>query len=309
MFLEVRRCLEERVPHRMENEFAIPDGPIRWFNLSMVPVSEGVFILSLDITGQKLLLAELDKNHEKLEQLVKERTVQLEEANRELEAFSYSVSHDLRAPLRHIDGFVQLLQKGAHASLDDKNRKYLEIISSSARTMGVLIDELLIFSRENKMELKKTRIQVRGLVDEIVSSLENEMQDRMIDWDVNISSEVEADASMLRLVFVNLLSNAVKYTGTRERADIYIGDFERDNETVFFVRDNGVGFDMKYVDKLFGVFQRLHRSEEFEGVGIGLANVRRIINRHGGKTWAEGKVNGGATIYFSLPSNLSGDKS
>jgi PAS domain S-box-containing protein len=301
MFTALRRCMVDRKPHQMESEFFFPDGTTGWYSLSMAPVPEGIFVLSLDITAQKQLVKELNYRQETLEQLVKSRTSLLEDANKELEAFSYSVSHDLRAPLRHIDGFVELLNKSAAASLDETSLKYLEIISSSARTMGMLIDQLLAFSRQNKMEMKNTRFPVQVMVDDIVRSLEEEAQDRMIDWDIDAAVEVEADANMLRLVFVNLLSNAVKYTSTKEKPKIEVGNFERGDEMVFYVRDNGVGFDMKYVDKLFGVFQRLHRKEEFEGIGIGLANVRRIVHRHGGKTWAEGKVNEGATFYFSLP--------
>jgi len=267
----------------------------------MTPVPEGVFLLSLDITEQKRMMAELDDRRGTLEQLVKSRTSLLEEANKELEAFSYSVSHDLRAPLRHINGYVELLQKRSINVLDQKSQAYLDTISSSAKKMGDLIDELLAFSRQNKMELNRTKVEVQSIVSEVIASLEDETRGRSIDWNVEVPIEVEADPSMLHLVFVNLLSNAIKYTKTKDTARIAVGFRILDDEMTFFVRDNGVGFDMKYVDKLFGVFQRLHRQEEFQGIGIGLANVKRIISRHGGRTWAEGKVNEGATFYFTLP--------
>ncbi len=240
--------------------------------------------------------------YNELEQRVRQRTQQLEEANQELEAFSYSVSHDLRAPLRHVDGFVDLLRKNSESALDENGRRYLDRISGAAKTMGTLIDELLVFSRMGRSEMRSTVVPVGRMVDEVISSLVPETSGRQIVWLVDELPEAEADPSMLRLVFMNLLSNAVKYTSKVERAEIHVGCTKGEGDLIFIVSDNGAGFDMKYADKLFGVFQRLHRQEDFEGVGIGLANVRRIVHRHGGRTWAEGTVNGGATFYFSLPS-------
>jgi len=226
----------------------------------------------------------------------------LHEANKELEAFSYSISHDLRAPLRHIAGFVDLLKKNGGQHLDERGRRYLEVINSSAGQMGTLIDDLLVFSRMSRAELRLTTVSSISLLDEALNTFQNEIVGRRIEWKIGDLPEVAADAPMLRQVWMNLIGNAVKYSRTRDPAKIEVGcNHDGDGEHVFFVRDNGVGFDMQYVDKLFGVFQRLHRQEEFEGTGIGLANVRRIITRHGGRAWAEGKLDAGATFFFSLP--------
>ena len=237
-----------------------------------------------------------------LEQRVIDRTAQLEAANKELEAFAYSVSHDLRAPLRHIDGFVELLQKNMGISLDEKNRHYLDTIADSAKKMGILIDDLLSFSRMSRSEMVNTRVDLTELANEVVEELKPETENRKIQWLIGTLPQVRADRAMLRGVLVNLISNAIKFTRPRSHARIEIGVAqESPTEITIFIRDNGVGFDMNYADKLFGVFQRLHRTEDFEGTGIGLANVRRIINRHGGRTWAEGEIDSGATFYFSLP--------
>jgi light-regulated signal transduction histidine kinase (bacteriophytochrome) len=230
-----------------------------------------------------------------------ERTTQLEAANRELEGFSYSVSHDLRAPLRHITGFAMMLQKKASPILDEKTLHYLNTISESAKQMGNLIDDLLALSRIGRSEVKKGRINFAYLVKEILKDLQEETKDRDIAWKIGELPEVYCESSMLRLVFVNLISNAVKFTRPRPKAEIEIGCLPEEDEFIFFVRDNGVGFDPKYQDKLFGVFQRLHHQDEFEGTGIGLANVRRLVHRHGGRTWADGEIENGATFYFSLP--------
>lgn len=232
---------------------------------------------------------------------------EIETSNKELEAFSYSVSHDLRAPLRHITGFVELLNKRDLASLDEKSRHYLQVISAAARQMGVLIDDLLSFSRMGRAGMMKTRINFSALVQEVVNELTEEAKGRDIVWEIAPLPTVEGDAAMLRLVMVNLISNALKFTRSRPRARIEIGtDTKHPDETLFYIRDNGVGFDMKYADKLFGLFQRLHSSEEFEGTGVGLANVQRIIHRHGGRIWAEGKIDEGAVFWFSLPKMMEG---
>ncbi|TAJ96777.1 MAG: hypothetical protein EPO39_19845 [Candidatus Manganitrophaceae bacterium] len=236
-----------------------------------------------------------------LERRVDERTGQLEAANKELEAFSYSVSHDLRAPLRHISGFAEMLKENEGERLDEKSRRYIDTILKSTHKMGNLIDDLLLFSRTAKTEMRIGRVRLDSLVREVIRELQPDLDGREIAWTIGPLPEVEGDAALLRQVWANLIGNAVKYTRTRPRADIEIGVTSGKEERIFFVRDNGAGFDPRYAGKLFGVFQRLHRSDEFEGTGIGLANVRRIVHRHGGRTWGEGEVDQGATFYFSLP--------
>jgi signal transduction histidine kinase len=236
-----------------------------------------------------------------LERRVVARTAELEAANKELESFSYSVSHDLRAPLRHIDGFVELLTKHAGPTMDEKGRRHLATISRSARQMGALIDDLLAFSRMGRVEMRKISVNLAALADEVAQDLKVDVKNRRVEWKFGQLPTVHGDPAMLRLVFQNLFSNAIKYSGPKESARIEVDAHPRNGEIVVSVHDNGVGFDPTYAHKLFGVFQRLHGPAEFEGTGIGLANVRRIVSRHGGRTWAEGAIGQGATFYFSLP--------
>ena len=242
-----------------------------------------------------------------LEQRVVERTAQLQVTHQELESFSYSVSHDLRAPLRHVMGFVDLLQKDAGPALSEQSLRHLATISQSAKRMGDLIDDLLDFSRVGRAALHKTEIHLDELVRETLGDFQAETKGRNIAWNIHPLPAVQADRTLLRMALVNLISNAVKFTGARAEAKIEIGCAPNGNgQTEIFIRDNGVGFDPQYADKLFGVFQRLHSHDEFEGTGIGLANVQRIIHRHGGRVWAEGVVDGGATFYFSIPKQNGG---
>lgn len=231
---------------------------------------------------------------------LRERTAQLEAANQELEAFSYSVSHDLRAPLRHVEGFTDLLLRSDPA--EPQRRQHLQRISDAAVRMGRLIDSLLTFSRLGRTDLRRQPVQLSEVLAEAQHDLSSEAHGRAIEWQLQPLPEVAGDPDLLRQVFANLLSNALKYSRDRDPARIAVGvEPSAASEVVVYVRDNGVGFDMEYGDKLFGVFQRLHHAEEFEGIGIGLANVRRIIHRHGGRVWAAGQVGGGATFYFALP--------
>jgi signal transduction histidine kinase len=246
---------------------------------------------------------------------LRRRAALLEAANQELEAFSYSVSHDLRAPLRHVDGFAGLLAKHSAAQLDGQGQRYLKIITDATKRMGQLIDDLLVFSRVGRTAMNVAEVDAGQVVRDTVHDLQIETAGRQIEWSIGALPRVRVDPALFRQVFSNLLGNAVKYTRNKSPARIEVGHWTSPNqapdgsgashseagENVFFVRDNGAGFDMQYAGKLFGVFQRLHTSAEFEGTGIGLANVHRIVLRHGGRTWAEGKIGEGATFFFALP--------
>jgi signal transduction histidine kinase len=238
----------------------------------------------------------------KLNEELTGRAAELAAANKELESFAYSVSHDLRAPLRHLVGYSELLQKHASNGLDDKSRRYVQTILESGKRMGNLIDDLLAFSRIGRAEARTTAVDLQQLVTDVASEIGAQAKGQDISWNIGALPVCYGDRALLRLVLVNLLSNAVKFSAARSPAEVEIGSVDgHGDESEIFVRDNGVGFDMRYVDKLFGVFQRLHRADEFEGTGIGLATVQRIVHRHGGTVRAEGAVDRGATFYFSLP--------
>lgn len=296
-----------------EERITDASGRTRWLQTIKrpLPASDGtgtlVLGVAVDITDRKRAEDEIRALNAQLEERVARRTRELEEANRELEAFSYSVSHDLRAPLRHIHGYVEMLTRAAEGQLSDKAQRYLSTIASASREMGVLIDDLLSFSRMARAELHEERVDLDALVAQCRSSLDT--AGRAIDWQIGPLPAVCGDRAMLKQAVANLLDNAVKYTRPRNPAVISVAEAPSAGNgwVTVAVRDNGVGFDPAYADKLFGVFQRLHRADEFEGTGIGLANIRRIITRHGGRVWAESEPGRGASFYFTLRRAGEGD--
>lgn len=294
------------MPGEYDEQYRIvrPDGEIRWIRDRAFPVRDAqgrvsrVAGLAEDITehwrGEQRLL--------EMNQALELRAGQLAAAYKELESFTYTISHDLRAPLRHIDGFVNLLEARAAATLDAGSKQLLGKISHSATVMGRLIDGLLKFARIGRANLHPSTVVLGGVIGDIIRERSAKIGNRTIKWQVGALPTVYGDTDLLRIAFGDLVDNALKFTGRCEQAVIEIGSSDAaSNEVVVFVRDNGAGFDMKYAHKLFGVFQRLHHAEEFEGVGIGLASVRRIVQRHGGRVWAEGEVGNGAVFFIALP--------
>ena len=237
-----------------------------------------------------------------------ERTAQLTSANMELESFSYTISHDLRAPLRHIDGYVDLLVSRCKDGLSEKGIHYVETIASSARQMGTLIDTLLQFSRTGRAELHLEIVDMEKALQEVLEMQKRSETNQKVEWVIGIIPKVYGDYTLLKQVWANLIDNALKYSRKNNTPKIEVTSKEEENEIIFQVKDNGVGFDMQYATKLFGVFQRMHLAEEFEGTGIGLATIKRIIVRHGGRIWADAEVNRGATFYFALPKLKEGNK-
>jgi len=276
-----------------------PQETIRMLQRELAETNREVMALTVELEQRvEERTAELQAAQQELQR----KNARLEAANKELEAFSSSVSHDLRAPLRHLNGYARALREDCQSTLDQQGRDYLENITKAAEQMGALIDDLLSFARTSQQSLTRQELDFNRIVNGIIDDLKPDQQKRQIDWVVGPLPSVWGDAGLLRQVWVNLITNALKYTRHRERARIEIGcQDDSDGQFVFFIKDNGAGFDMSLSQKLFGLFQRLHSREEFEGTGLGLANVRRIVERHSGRTWAEGRVNEGATFFFSLP--------
>jgi PAS domain S-box-containing protein len=287
--------------HHREWQFRRKDGSAFEAEVIATMMPDGNLMgLIRDITERKQAEAQIQQLNNELEQRVIERTAQLEAANKELEAFSYSVSHDLRAPLRAVDGFSQAVLEDYGPQLPEPCREDLQTIRNGAQKMGQLIDDLLTFSRLSRLPLSKSTVDTGKLVRSVLAELNYKQKGRQIDVRIADLPPCQADPALLKQVWVNLLSNALKYTGKREAAVIEIGCAQEKGQNVYFVRDNGTGFDMQYAHKLFGVFQRLHRAEDYEGTGVGLAIVQRVVHRHGGRIWAESAVNSGATFYFTL---------
>jgi len=261
---------------------------------------QGVFAAARDVTETKRIEAELARYHEHLEDLVKERTEKLEAANKELDSFSYSISHDLRAPLRAIDGFARMILKKQGDKFDQDTLDKFNVIRNNIQMMGQLIEDLLAFSRLGRKEINISILDMDGLVGDVWAELQVINPDRNITLKMDSIPPCQGDRTLIKQVLTNLLSNAIKFTKNREKAVVEVNGYEQGGENVYSVKDNGVGFDMAYYDKLFGVFQRLHSAEEFDGTGVGLAIVQRIIHRHGGRVWAEAEVDKGACIYFTL---------
>jgi len=276
------------------------------YNVLNVPPNEDYFLLLMLIIVVVLvaILAERIEKVRKLNELnqkLKVQTDKLEDANQELEAFAYSVSHDLRVPLRAIDGFSRILVEDYEDKLDDEGVRLLTIVRDNTSKMGHLIDDILLLSRASRQEMKLNELDMAALAKSVYNEFQTDVEGRNIQFTVGDLPHAYGDRAMLGQVFQNLIGNSIKFTRNQDPAIIEVGSKLDDKEVIYYVKDNGAGFDMKYINKLFGLFQRLHSPEEFEGTGVGLSIVQRVVRRHGGRVWGEGSVDGGATIYFTLP--------
>lgn len=304
---KVHETLEQRVTERTA-ELKAANAALRHSSRATLNMMEDALAAqqqaeeaSVNMQAEVTMRMEAEKQIKALNEQLKLRIDELMSANKEMESFSYSVSHDLRAPLRHLTGFAELLKKRAGEELDEKSREYVDFISEAAVQMGKLIDDLLAFSRTGRVEMMRQQMHLDVMVRGVIRSLSSEAAGRDVEWRIGGLPDVSGDPALLKLVWMNLISNALKFTRPKNHAIIEIGSRDEGREYVFYVKDNGVGFDMKFKDKLFSIFQRLHSPAEFEGTGVGLANVHRIITRHGGKVWAEGEEGEGAMFYFTLP--------
>jgi PAS domain S-box-containing protein len=304
---EIQAALRGEREYAPEFRIVRADGSIRYIKADSRTIRdpEGkplrMIGTNIDITEIKRAEEEIRKLNEELEQRVAERTAALQATNKELEGFSYSVSHDLRAPLRAVAGFSRILQEEYKSSLDAEGQRLLDQVNQGATRMGRLIDDILAFSRMSRTKMGTQVVDMTAMARDVFADLQASAADRKIRFTLNALPPAMGDLAMLRQVWSNLLGNAVKYTAQREEAIIEVSGSFQGNELVYCVKDNGAGFDMQYANKLFGVFQRLHTDAQFEGTGIGLAIVRRVLERHSGRVWAEGKVNQGATFHFALP--------
>jgi PAS domain S-box-containing protein len=300
------RVIDNGEPLRMIERYTHRNGAIRWYNTRKLPLTLAanracVLIVSADVTEQKKAEDEIRKLNAELEKRVEERTAALAQANKELEAFSYSISHDLRTPLRAIDGFAHIIREDYANRMDEELARLFAIICANTKKMEELIDDLLEFARLARAEFQNGTVNMRELAQSVIDDLSSLEPERQVQITVGQLPQAKGDAAMLRRVLMNVIANALKFTRPRKlAAQVEIGGYEEGRQATYYVRDNGVGFDMKYEHKLFHVFQRLHRSTDFDGTGVGLAIVQRVIQRHGGRVWAEAKVNQGATFYFTL---------
>ncbi len=303
---ELTLAVERKQEFNLEFRILWPDGTVHeiaslgkaFYDEAGKPVRmAGV---TLDVTQRRRAEEEIRRLNAELEQRVQERTAELAATNKELESFTYSVAHDLRAPLRHVDAYSHIVQDLFAPQLPAEAQNYLSRIRHGVQNMGLLVDDLLNLAQVGRQELNRTVTALNSIVEAVIVELEPETRSRQIEWQVGQLPCVECDPGLIRLVFANLLSNAVKYTRPREKAIIEVGQRTINGQAAIFVRDNGIGFSMKYVNKIFGVFQRFHRSEDFEGTGIGLATVDRIVRKHGGRVWPEAELDKGATFYFTL---------